>query len=129
MTRGENRMAKLIRVEKNPRGLSYLDTYYFECSDCGKEYFRHANNKRISPYCGKCQRKHDNEKQKERLKAKKNQSIIEELEKMWEKIRALPDINPDYPMDKTIHISRYEVQKTIYERISELKGEKLEGSE
>ena len=69
-------MTKLIRVEKNPRGLSYLDTYYFECSDCGKEYFRHANNKRISPYCGKCQRKHDNEKQKERLKAKKNQSTI-----------------------------------------------------
>ena len=52
--------------------------------------------------------------------------IIEELEKMWEKIRALPDINPNYPMDKTIHISRYEVQKIVYERISELKGEQNE---
>ena len=48
---------------------------------------------------------------------------VEELENIWEKIRALPDINPDYPMDKTIHISRYEVQKIIYERIAELKGE------
>lgn len=51
-----------------------------------------------------------------------NNLIVEELEKVWEKIRALPDINPDYPMDKTIHISRYEVQKIIYERIAELKG-------
>lgn len=49
--------------------------------------------------------------------------IVEELEKIWDKIRALPDINPDYPMDKTIHISRYEVQKIIYERLAELKGE------
>ena len=48
---------------------------------------------------------------------------IEELEKIWDKIRALPDINPDYSMDKTIHISRYEVQKIIYERLAELKGE------
>ena len=53
-------------------------------------------------------------------------SVIEELEMMWEKIRALPDINPDYPMDKTIHISRYEVQEIVYERISELKGENNE---
>lgn len=59
------------------------------------------------------------------IEAIENQkSVIEELEMMWEKIRALPDINPDYPMDKTIHISRYEVQEIVYERISELKGEK-----
>lgn len=58
------------------------------------------------------------------IEALENQkSVIEELEMMWEKIRALPDINPDYPMDKTIHISRYEVQEIVYERISELKGE------
>ena len=52
-----------------------------------------------------------------------NDLIVEELEKIWDKIRALPDINPDYSMDKTIHISRYEVQKIIYERLAELKGE------
>lgn len=53
-----------------------------------------------------------------------NALIAKELEEVWEEIRALPDINPDYPMDKTIHISRYEVQKIVYERISELKEEK-----
>ena len=52
-----------------------------------------------------------------------NDLIAKELEEVWEEIRALPDINPDYPMDKTIHISRYEAQKIIYEHISELKGE------
>lgn len=57
------------------------------------------------------------------MKTHVNLYIIEELENIWEKIRALPDINPDYPMDKTIHISRYEVQKIIYERLAELKGE------
>lgn len=55
-----------------------------------------------------------------------NNLIVEELEKMWEKIRALPDINPDYPMDRTIHISRYGVQEIIYKHISELKGENNE---
>ena len=53
----------------------------------------------------------------------KREGIIEELEKIKTEIRKLTDINPDYPMDKTIHISRYEVQKIIYERIAELKGE------
>ena len=56
------------------------------------------------------------------LKEARN-DVIEELENIWEKIRALPDINPDYPMDRQIHISRYEVQNIIYERLSELKGE------
>ena len=49
-------------------------------------------------------------------------NVIEELEKIWEEIRALPDINPDYQMDRTIHISRYGVQEIIYNHISELKG-------
>ena len=115
-------MIKLIRVEKNPRGLSYLDTYYFECLDCGKEYFRHANNKRISPYCGKCQRKHDNEKQKERLKAKKNQSTIEELEKIRVKITACTSQGEGDFCD--IHNNAIELaRKVVDNRISELKGE------
>jgi len=53
-----------------------------------------------------------------------NNLIVEELEKIWEEIRALPDINPDYQMDRTIHISRYGVQEIIYNHISELEGEK-----
>ena len=61
---------------------------------------------------------------KKGIEALENQkSIIKELEKIKTEIRKLTDINPDYPMDKTIHISRYEVQKIIYERIAELKGE------
>ena len=121
MTRGENRMAKLIRVEKNPRGLSYLDTYYFECSDCGKEYFRHANNKRINPYCGVCQRKHDNEKQKERLKAKKNQGIISELEKI--KIEIIKITFRSVATDKTKEEMSDKIIQYLDKRISELKGE------
>lgn len=54
-----------------------------------------------------------------------NDLIAKELEKVWDEIRALPDINPDYPMDRQIHISRYGVQNIIYEHLSELKGEKI----
>ncbi|MBO5809666.1 MAG: hypothetical protein J6R32_02440 [Bacteroidales bacterium] len=105
--------AKLIRVEKNTKGISYLDTYYFECADCGKEYFRHTNNKRINPYCGPCQKKHDYEKQKERLKAKKNQGIIAELEKIKEEISGRCIFS----------ISKIDVLDIIDKHIAELKGE------
>jgi len=57
------------------------------------------------------------------MKTHANLKIIEELENIWDEIRALPDINPDYPMDKTIHISRYGVQEIIYKHLSELKGD------
>ena len=50
-------------------------------------------------------------------------SIVEELEKIKVEIRKLTDINPDYPMDRTIHISRNEVLEIIDKHISELKGE------
>lgn len=60
--------AKLIRVE--PNKIWYLTTYYFECVDCGQEYFRHRNDNRTNPYCGSCQRKHDVERQRERNKEK-----------------------------------------------------------
>lgn len=41
------------------------------------------------------------------------------LEKLKAEIRKLDDINPDYPMDKTIHISRNEVLRLIDNLISE----------
>ena len=50
-------------------------------------------------------------------------SMVEELEKIKVEIRKLTDINPDYPMDRTIHISRNEVLEIIDKHISELKGE------
>ena len=53
-------------------------------------------------------------------------SIIEEFKKIKAEIRKLTDINPDYPMDRTIHISRNEVLEIIDKHISELKGENNE---
>ena len=53
-----------------------------------------------------------------------NDLIAKELEKVWDEIRALPDINPDYPMDPTIHISRYGVQQIIYNHIDKWKDTK-----
>ena len=49
--------------------------------------------------------------------------LSEELEKIKAEIRKLTDINPDYPMDRTIHISRNEVLEIIDKHIAELKGE------
>lgn len=59
---------KLIRIE--PNKIWYLTTYYFECVDCGSEFFRHRYDSRTNPYCGMCQRKHDTEAQRERNKLK-----------------------------------------------------------
>lgn len=55
---------KLIRVE--PNKIWYLTTYYFECVDCGSEFFRHRYDSRTNPYCGMCQRKHETEAQRKR---------------------------------------------------------------
>ncbi len=40
-------------------------------------------------------------------------SINEVLDKIKAEIRTLDDINPDYPMDRTIHINRNEVLEII----------------
>ena len=106
--------AKLIRIEKNPKGLRYLDTYYFECIDCGEEYFRHKNDSRTSPYCGKCQRKYDNEKQKKRMQAKNTRSIVAELELLKKRAEILMW---DTKLDKKHCI------ELISGRIEELKGD------
>ena len=49
----------------------------------------------------------------------KDLSIIKELEKIKDEIKKLTDINPDYPMDRTIHISRNEVLEIIDKHIEE----------
>lgn len=38
---------------------------------------------------------------------------IDKIKKAREEIRKLDDINPDYPMDRTIHVSRNEVLKIL----------------
>ena len=49
------------------------------------------------------------------------------LDKLKAEIRKLDDINPDYPMDRTIHISRNEVLELISNLLSE-QGEKYKKS-
>ena len=73
--------AKLIRYTKHPR-YRYLDEYVYECIDCGEEFTRATNAKNINPYCGKCYRKRETEKQRERNRIKRNNDIIAELEKI-----------------------------------------------
>ena len=52
------------------------------------------------------------------------QSYIERgiLDKIRAEIRKLDDINPDYPMDRTIHISRNEVLQIIDKYKAESEG-------
>ena len=45
------------------------------------------------------------------------------LDKLKTEIRKLDDINPDYPMDRTIHISRNEVLELIDSILSEQEGD------
>ena len=72
--------AELVRVEHAEP--YYFTQYYYKCIDCGAEFSRHQCNDRINPYCGKCQRKHDTEAQKQRNKKRKNEQIIKELEEL-----------------------------------------------
>lgn len=46
-------------------------------------------------------------------KADKYDKLIKVLDKIRAEILKLDDINPDYPMDRTIHISRNEVLQII----------------
>lgn len=46
-------------------------------------------------------------------KADKYDKLIKVLDKIRTEILKLDDINPDYPMDRTIHISRNEVLQII----------------
>lgn len=70
--------AKLVRAIEQ----GYFKTYIFSCVDCGKEFVRSANNKRINPYCGECQRKYDrirNAENKAKRQAEHNKQIRAEV--------------------------------------------------
>lgn len=56
--------------------------------------------------CYSCDEREDYEN---RLKA----DMVAMLDKIRAEIKKLNDINPDYPMDRTIHISRNEVLQII----------------
>ena len=44
---------------------------------------------------------------------------LDKVKQAREEIRKLDDINPDYPMDRTIHVSRNEVLEIIDKLITE----------
>lgn len=79
--------AKLVRAIEQ----GYYKTYIFSCVDCGKEFVRSANNKRINPYCGECQRKYDrirNAENKAKRQAEHDKQIrAEVIEEFANKIR------------------------------------------
>ena len=77
--------AQLLRIEPSRYNSQwYFTNYYYRCVECGAEYSRHQYNKRITPYCGNCQRKHDYEKAKERQKAKQEEMINQIMAKVKE---------------------------------------------
>ena len=100
--------AKLIRYTKHPR-YRYLDEYVYKCIDCGEEFTRATNANNINTYCGKCYRKRETEKQRERNRIKRNNDIIAELEKIKAEI-------------KDFYHYQNEALKIIDKHISKLKG-------
>lgn len=44
---------------------------------------------------------------------------LDKVKKAREEIRKLDDLNPDYPMDRTIHVSRNEVLEILDKLIAE----------
>lgn len=110
--------AKLTRVE--PGNPYYFTQYHYQCIECGAEYTRHQCNERISPYCGKCQRKHDTEVQRQRNINLKNKLIIEELKKIKAEIEKL-----EYDdFDCNLVLPAWKVYDIIDNHIEELKGGK-----
>ena len=55
--------AKLIRKIPLEKDLPwYFQQYEFECIECGTHYTRKRYDERTTPYCWKCQKKHEAEK-------------------------------------------------------------------
>lgn len=109
--------AKLIRYTKHPR-YRYLDEYVYKCIDCGEEFTRATNAKNINPYCGKCCRKRETEKQRERNRRKRNNDIITELEKIKAEIMSIGNWREHYEMP----IAYLSCLTIVEQHISELKG-------
>ena len=74
-------MAKLIREEITEHGFT---CYWFECFDCGNEYFKWTNNKRTSCYCPDCY----NKRQQALTKIREQRKHQEAINKVLKEIRA-----------------------------------------
>lgn len=92
--------AKLVSVTE-PKGKPiWFRTYEFECIDCGKHFTRHRFDSRTNPYCADCHRKHESERQRERIKAKKQMAINEVLDKISAEIKELTKAHCIQVMDR-----------------------------
>lgn len=86
--------AKLVREIPQREGLPYyFKTYEYECIECGEHYTRHQYNKRITPYCCKCNAKYEKQKQKERVVRHEQKIINMVLDQIRSEIASLPTNN------------------------------------
>ena len=86
--------AKLVSVTEPEGKPIWFRTYEFECIDCGKHFTRHRYDSRTNPYCAGCNRKHENERQRERIEIKKQMAINDVLDKISAEIKERIDKVP-----------------------------------
>ena len=92
--------AKLVSVTE-PKGKPiWFRTYEFECIDCGKHFTRHRSDSRTNPYCADCNRKRENERQRERAETKKQMAINDVLDKISAEIKELTKAHCIQVMDR-----------------------------
>ena len=91
--------AKLVSVTEPEGKPIWFRTYEFECIDCGKHFTRHRFDSRTNPYCAGCHRKHENERQRERIEAKKQMAINDVLNKIRAEIDEQYDRIRPYNID------------------------------
>ena len=92
--------AKLVSVTEPEGKPIWFRTYEFECIDCGKHFTRHRFDSRTNPYCPTCNRKHENERQRERNEAKKQMAINDVLDKISAEIKELTKAHCIQVMDR-----------------------------
>jgi hypothetical protein len=92
--------AKLVSVTELEGKPIWFRTYEFECIDCGKHFTRRRFDSRTNPYCPICHRKHENERQRERIARKEQQKINEILDKISAEIKELPELHCIQVMDR-----------------------------
>ena len=80
--------AKLIRTEKTEWGATQ---YFFECSECGGEYFKWKYNKRTSNICSKCCDKRQQKLTKIREQRKQQECIDDVLRKISAELQRMAD--------------------------------------
>lgn len=97
--------AKLIREIPQREGLPYyFKMYEYECIECGAHYTRHQYSERINPYCGNCNLKHENQKQKERVARHEQKKINAVLDKIRAEIETNITILKEKTMQKMTKI-------------------------